>query len=1022
MLSVPSGPVITFDLIKGDSTWTLNEIVVHGTDRKDGPITDARAKLRRGANDVRLAACFAIMKLRSSPRYQGTLAGVRGPKERELCKQLRELWHASRRSDHWTTKLLVESGRFPRLKSPDEEGEFKPPALNELFAVSGTDEDWRISANVSLDQIHLSVDRRLATVAELCEFVSKTVEIDVNLSAGADDLLADLPDPPEYFEGRDEDLSKLHAAWKAGCRVLEIVNDGGEGKTALAQRFVRNLLAEEPDRPIVVWWNFYAKRSIAQFFRVTADHLLKRTTPSDAHTPPLRNATELLELLTLGCRERPVLLVLDGFEPLQGTAAGDEGRIRDGTMRTFLQRFLDAPDSAGVHTGTVLITSRVPVTNLVSPCPNRRYRLPFKGLSEAAGVTLLRDCYELRISTRDAQLFVNAVGGNALAISLTGAFFGEVTARRAKGDSTSTHIKASATNLLRLTRFLRSISALVRHPNHTRTSTKKKRSICEMVLRHCSTALAAEEKEFVRLLSCCLRPATARVIKAVFLRPIQRENQAYVLNSSLAAMSYDDALCSAVRLKRLGLINGDEERGFDLHPLIREYFTMQERARGALMPTGVRAVNGALFNLLWIEAIEEGERARMTALGRVIGMDRIAADAPGHPDVLAEMTLDATLYGMKGHRFVETRRFHQMIGEGGIPEWYLARFVEQLGGYLPGLMELVEYVQSPLTERLLMVPDARKLLMTLAVAHVPYELAASEDGQDIAASVIACAEQIGELEAAALMLRASAIQHMYVGEPVLAKEAAERSYELLVECTRTMKWHAEAWSLTHGVIAASYAIRDLDALAEIKFGEACRTSRRDSVPPPVGYWYYLWLARRARFADALRAIEVFEVARDRTFAVSYDAAVQIARAAVQRLARSAGQAQADSTHAELVRDAQIAVETARQTHHRYFEAAALVEAAHCAVVDVYTGLRAALPAEAQDWLDVGMEHCRENGYRLLEADASVVAGHLQRLRGDLEAAQDRYETALQLATRDGWRYEWAWQDAAAALESLKRRE
>jgi hypothetical protein len=160
--------------------------------------------------------------------------------------------------------------------------------------------------------------------------------------------------PAPHFRGRERLLRELQAwaqAPESGDRVVSLVAVGGTGKTALAERVLRDL-AQRTTAGVLVW-SFYEDPRTEEFLRVAHEYFTGQT-PTAAD-----GLIDRLQTALMG--EKPHLLVLDGLERVQ---AEGEGRTRGQLEDVQLKRLLSWL-AAGQGTRTrALVTSRFPLVDL----------------------------------------------------------------------------------------------------------------------------------------------------------------------------------------------------------------------------------------------------------------------------------------------------------------------------------------------------------------------------------------------------------------------------------------------------------------------------------------------------------------------------------------------------------------------------------------------------------------------------------------------------------------------------------
>jgi tetratricopeptide (TPR) repeat protein len=153
---------------------------------------------------------------------------------------------------------------------------------------------------------------------------------------------AKLPRVNSLLIGREEELAFLDVAWAdPGCNFVQVIAAGGTGKTALVDKWFRRHLAETD----LFGWSFFSQgtkedrqTSSEEFFAEIIRWLGLKVEPGAS---VWNKASAVAERL----RDRRVLLILDGVEPLQ------EG---DGRLRDLLLQELETENR-----GMVVCTTRV---------------------------------------------------------------------------------------------------------------------------------------------------------------------------------------------------------------------------------------------------------------------------------------------------------------------------------------------------------------------------------------------------------------------------------------------------------------------------------------------------------------------------------------------------------------------------------------------------------------------------------------------------------------------------------------
>ena len=216
--------------------------------------------------------------------------------------------------------------------------------------------------------------------------------------------------PAPYFHGRDALVAEL-TAWAADLaspdRVWSLVAAGGTGKTAVAERVVRDM---KPGEANVLVWSFYERPDADAFLRECNQLFL-----GEEEGP----AGGRLERLERGLRDgRPHLIVLDGLERVQEDAGAGRvrGELSDQTLKLLLRAL-----AAGLGRARALVTSRFPLVDL-QDWTNRGYRdTRLDDLTPEAAVAVLRGWGvtgdEVALRAAAAQ-----VGHHALSVAVIGSY------------------------------------------------------------------------------------------------------------------------------------------------------------------------------------------------------------------------------------------------------------------------------------------------------------------------------------------------------------------------------------------------------------------------------------------------------------------------------------------------------------------------------------------------------------------------------------------------------------------------
>jgi tetratricopeptide (TPR) repeat protein len=233
-----------------------------------------------------------------------------------------------------------------------------------------------------------------------------------------------LPRAP-HFVGRQPELEELLSHWGSGTgSIVGLVGLGGAGKTAIAARFLDQVLhAEMQRRPNALFvWSFYQEPDSEQFLRTAYEYFAGESSAAAAR------GVALVHLLneSLACNG-PHLIVLDGLERVQraeSDGAGAHGQIEDPLLKHLLLTLAEHDETM------VLITTRFPLSDLeaarraASDRGARYHAIEVGGLSVEAGISLLR---ARGVHGEDAELeaLVAGYGAHALTLDHLGGLIGQ---------------------------------------------------------------------------------------------------------------------------------------------------------------------------------------------------------------------------------------------------------------------------------------------------------------------------------------------------------------------------------------------------------------------------------------------------------------------------------------------------------------------------------------------------------------------------------------------------------------------
>lgn len=226
-----------------------------------------------------------------------------------------------------------------------------------------------------------------------------------------------LPETSATLFGRDRELDALDADWESNdTRVVALVAQGGEGKSALVKRWLKDLEADGwRGAERVFGWSFYSQGArdqgaTAEMFFDTALRFFGDPDPKEG------SAWDQGERLARLVTAQRTLLVLDGMEPLQSLHDFERGRLRDPGLQALLRALVR--ESAGL----CVISTREPIPDLDGRDGYRAVDL--SSITPQDGRALLRS---LRVVGTDAELedLATEFGPHALSVTLLGTWLYE---------------------------------------------------------------------------------------------------------------------------------------------------------------------------------------------------------------------------------------------------------------------------------------------------------------------------------------------------------------------------------------------------------------------------------------------------------------------------------------------------------------------------------------------------------------------------------------------------------------------
>jgi tetratricopeptide (TPR) repeat protein len=344
---------------------------------------------------------------------------------------------------------------------------------------------------------------------------------------------------PELF-GRDAELDILNNAWdNPQTNVLSIVAMGGQGKSALVNRWVHHAMAPEGYRGArkVYGWTFYSQGT-KEDKQASSDAFIDAAlrwfgAEMIEGESPWEKGRRLADLF----RQERSLLVLDGLEPLQHPPA-QGGKLRDPAVESLVGEL------AAHNPGLCVITTRHEVEDLNSYSKPQCVVINLEHLSPEAGARLLADRGVVNDDEKELRQASEDFGNHALALTLLGNYVATVYG----GDI----------------RQRDKIGSLLDEPKEGGHAKRVMKSYEEWYKSN-----TRPELSILRMMGLFDRPAPAGAIEVL------RKPAIGGLTSALKSLSDVDWKYALANLRQAGLLdpaNPAEPDTLDCHPLVREYF------------------------------------------------------------------------------------------------------------------------------------------------------------------------------------------------------------------------------------------------------------------------------------------------------------------------------------------------------------------------------------------------------------------------------------------------------------------
>lgn len=360
------------------------------------------------------------------------------------------------------------------------------------------------------------------------------------------EFLSMLPAPSAHFVGRHHEVNELNELWHSkDAQVVELVGQGGIGKTALVNAWINQLKSERAAGVRQVYaWSFFSQGDDGSSSPTSAPFLAQALEWFGVAGQDAKKPWEKGLALAQALRREKTLLVLDGVERLQHAPGVQQGGVRDEGLKSLLRELVRSG-----HPGLCVLTTRWAIGELAGYKGSIRPRLT--NLQAVDGAMLLWQLgankwahHTLKPSAAELLKASQEYKGHALALNLLGRFIAVLHA----GDIRKRALIPPLQDLPedaggQAVRIMRSYEKLLR---------------------------GKPELEVLRLLGLFDRPADVGALDAIVARPSVKR-----VTAQLGRVSDLRWKFAIERLRALHLVDPphpDQPEAVDCHTLIREHF------------------------------------------------------------------------------------------------------------------------------------------------------------------------------------------------------------------------------------------------------------------------------------------------------------------------------------------------------------------------------------------------------------------------------------------------------------------
>jgi hypothetical protein len=258
-------------------------------------------------------------------------------------------------------------------------------------------------------------------------------------SSVADQALAP-PDSLTPFVGREQQLADLDEIFSSGAlRVLAIVGEAGQGKTALVREWTDRLCRTPGPPARTFWWTVHSPgHDVDDFLRAFIRHASNGGVDPDVVPTTSARANLAAVLMAAGCH----IVVLDGLDVLQADSGDTAGALTSPALLDFLRAV-----AASKSQSMCIVTSRRDIVDLLHFATFSYVALG--ALDVPDGQQLLRRA-GVEGSNADLAQLVREAAGHPLLLAATAVLARNTGPRNTRRDSADPAAPAGASLVVRL--------------------------------------------------------------------------------------------------------------------------------------------------------------------------------------------------------------------------------------------------------------------------------------------------------------------------------------------------------------------------------------------------------------------------------------------------------------------------------------------------------------------------------------------------------------------------------------------